>query len=154
MRILTFVIAMMSLNVFAAEYEQKEANFTIRDRVGFDRVYYACDSVEYTVKNILEKMGARNVNADCRGGLDNTNGRFHQPAYLSVDFEAINAELDGKISVSAQDIRLRDRDSCHLYNSIVNAVKDQFEIAYLDVRRCSGLSSPARIEMTVLKETN
>ena len=153
MRILTFIIALVSLNVYAAEYERKEANFTIRDRVGFDIVYYNCDSVESTVENILEEMGAKEIRVRCTGGLD-INGFIHLPARVSADFEAINAELDGKISVQVDEIQFRNHKNCHLYNNIVKAVQDKFEIAHIDMRRCHRIGGATRISMSVLKEAN
>lgn len=153
MRILTFIIALVSLNVYAAEYERKDANFTIRDRVGFDIVYYNCDSVEQTVESILGEMGAKDIRVRCTGGLDRM-GFNHLPARVNAEFEAINAELDGKISVNIDEVKFRNHRNCHLYNSIVNAVQDQFEIAHIEMRRCHRIGGATRIHMSVLKEVN
>ncbi|MEC9284165.1 MAG: hypothetical protein VX642_15725 [Bdellovibrionota bacterium] len=153
MRILTFIIALVSLNVYAAEYERKEANFTIRDRVGFDIVYYNCDSAEYTVESILEEMGAKDIRVRCTGGLDPI-GSIHLPARINAEFEAINAELDGKISVKIDEVKFRNHKNCHLYNSVVKAVQDQFEIAHMEMRRCHRIDGSTLIKMSVLKEVN
>lgn len=147
-----FLLLMLIVSpVFAADYEAKETRFTIQDRFGFDRVFFNCDNVEITARQILREMGAKEIDVRCRGGLDRWNGN-HLPAFVEASFMALNTELEGPIEPRAESVGFRRPRDCYLFNSIVNGVKDDFEIAELNMRRCSNLRSPTRIEMLILKE--
>lgn len=149
--IMAFITA-LSFQAFGADYEAKEVNFTVSDRTSFgNRVFYNCDSVEHYVATSLEDLGARNITVRCSGGLDRF-GNIHLPARVSSTFEALNSSLVSSRKASMQEVVFRDHDNCHLMNSIIKSVMGEFEVASVEMRRCTSANAATRIKITVLKE--
>lgn len=152
MKLILAIAMAFSVSAFAADYEQKELNFKVSERTrNGNLAYYNCDSVESTVKKSLIRLGAKNVVADCRGGIDR-HGSHNLPAYVSLSFEALNAEIDGNKSVAYQEVKFNNRNNCHLVNSIVKAVTPHFEIEEIKMKRCFRSDANAKISVLVLKE--
>lgn len=152
MKLLIAFIAMFSVSAMAADYELKEVNFKVSDRAqNGSKVYFNCDSVESTVASSLKKLGAKEVKVNCRGGIDR-HGSHHLPAYVSTSFEALNADINSSLNVSFQEVVFKNRNNCHLINSIIKNVNGEFEISELKMRRCLRSDSHARVSLSVLKE--
>jgi hypothetical protein len=154
MKLLISIIAMISATAYGADFERKTINYSISDRTGNgERIFYNCDSVETKTKAMLKKLGAKDINVDCTGGLDRF-GRHHMPAYVSADFMALNSELSGNRNVAFQTVKFVERNNCHFVNSSLKSLSEVLEISEISLRNCTSSRSTARASVTVLKETN
>ncbi len=151
-KVLTLISIIFSFSALSAGYERVEKSFTIRHITDFgSQVYYNCDSVENKTEQLLESLGAIVYSVRCTGGLD-VFGRFHMPARVKVEFEALKSEIDGGINSIYDVVSIRDFHNCHLNNSILNGVKDSLDILNIETRRCLRSSDRTRIEVSVLTE--
>ena len=151
MKKLILVLTLVAGNVFAANFQTNNSSFTVSDitRDG-SRVYYNCDSVEHKVEKLLTKMGAKVHSVKCTGGLD-VFGRFHTPARVRVSYDTISSKLAGNVATAISSVSIKERDNCHLNNTVVKAVKKNFEISKVEMKRCFNANSRTRISMDVLK---
>lgn len=152
MKLLISIIAMISATAYGADFEQKSLSYSLTDRMSNGgQIFYNCDSVITKTERMLRKLGAKNIDVDCTGGLDRF-GRNHLPAYVSADFLALNSELSGNRNVSFQTVRFSERNNCHFVNESLKELSKALEVSELSMRSCAGSRSSARASVTVLKE--
>ncbi len=115
------------------------------------RVYYNCDSVEVRGEELLEELGATNIDVECSGGIDPFN-RYPQDAYVEATFTVKVEDEKGEGLGMYEDFYFRSHTSCDLFKSFFKGVKDAFSFSSLDrVRSCSGRMNNIRIKGTVLR---
>ena len=78
---LLMLLALVSTSVFAQTPEK--VNFTYFGNEGRNRVYLSCYYAEAATENILDQLGAKNVDAYCSGGLNNG---FNSPVRIRAQF--------------------------------------------------------------------
>ncbi|MBG59252.1 MAG: hypothetical protein CME67_06730 [Halobacteriovoraceae bacterium] len=141
--------ALLSLtSVFAVTEKTIEKKFRINSRTDFGaRVFYNCDSVEDRTYDILEELGATDIEVRCTGGIDRF-GNYAREAYVKTTYTVQTSEEQG----SFQDFKIRSFNSCHLYDSIFTNVMDSFTFEEMsDLRRCVSSRSRFIVSGTVLK---
>lgn len=137
----------------SAKYSSHNNSFAIDRRLDSGaEVYYNCDVVEDTAQSILKKMGASRVQARCSGGI--VNGHL-MDAYLDLNFTSLKTASAGQtgelVQADFKHIVLKGFDNCALVKSIVNKVKNNFEVKNLvSHRSCSLNNGSYNFEMDVL----
>ena len=151
MKKLFIVLALISSQAFAVNYQSNTSNFVISDmaRDG-SRVYYNCDSVEDKVEKLLTDMGAIVKNVRCSGGI-NRHSRIFTPAFVRVSYDTLSSEIAGNVSASIMTVNLNERSNCHINNTVFKAVKKNFEISSVNMRSCFRPSQRTMIQVDVLK---
>ena len=151
MRKLAILFLMFTTSVMSAEYKAQETKFTIPTWTLYgSTVYYNCDSVEYKAKDLLQTLGAKNVDVKCTGGID-VIGRIHLPARVSATFETLQ-NGSGRINATYKEVVFKDFDECHLYNTIYKKVRSNFDMEDDSVRRCLRVNGRTVISAQVLAE--
>lgn len=153
MKLIGLMLTVLSLNVYAIGYQDVSTSFAISDRGNNgSRVYYNCDSVETATEAMLEKLGAIDYKVRCTGGLDRY-GRMHLPAHVSINFSALNSNIndDTNLATALYTETIRDRNNCQLNNSLFKSLLPFFEIKDYSVKSCS-LRTRTRITIEVIKE--
>lgn len=150
MKVIAIMAFLMSSSLFAADYQRNVSSFTIPVMTNSGRIYYNCDSVEHRVREVLKDMGAIVHSVRCTGGLDRMGGRFNLPASVRAVYDSINSEIDGNVTTMVGQVKLNQRDNCHLIGSIFNSVKKNFEIFSENQRSCFRPNDRTRINMSIL----
>lgn len=132
------ILGMLLASISAFAVEEK---FTVSHIVAGGYVYYNCDSVEDATEDMLEALGATEINVRCRGGFDNMNPSWSTSARVTANFELPE---EGVLT----SVELRGRDKCHLATSIYNAVSVHFDVSNEDVSRCSSFRPNSRYKIT------
>lgn len=133
MRIVVFLLTLfVSQFGLAALYDvpvstvTQDVNATMGFNPGFNgKIYYECRSLERKATDLLEQIGATNVDLRCTGGFDPIGG-FTTYARLSGTFNS-KVQVDGSEEVGRWvSVKLRDRSNCALVAELLKVVKDKF----------------------------
>ena len=152
MKALLLGLVLISSHVFAFGYKTNTTRFIVSSfTADGGRVFYNCRSVERATLRMLKQLGAKKTRVRCRGGLDPLNG-FSTEAVVRASFQSLDASIAGNISTSLYDESFNHRTDCHLYNTIFDSVKKDFEISSYNVDRCFRSGDRTRIRAEVIKE--
>jgi hypothetical protein len=129
--------------------------FTINSNLDFGgHVYFNCDSVEDSAKEMLQHMGARNVQTRCTGGLDH-NGMPPMEAYLTVSYDSVKAASANDAQTIQADyvaVELRGFNDCFLAEQLFKKFQPTFDIKNLtSPRRCTDSNGSYIYRFDVLK---
>lgn len=114
-----------SLNAFSAEEK-----FVVSHILPGGYVYYDCDVVEDRTVDMLEALGATDINVRCTGGLDKWNPQFSTSARVKTSFEV---PAEGELTT----VELKGWQGCYLATTIFENVVENFAVENLDVSNCS-----------------
>jgi len=97
-------LVLSSLTASATDLVARRFSFTYQDRNPGTRTYHNCDSVEDTLRDHLQTLGAQNIRVTCSGGIQNWGNRWDAwPVSLSARF-SVPANRD-----NAQRLVIADR---------------------------------------------
>jgi hypothetical protein len=119
-----------------------------------EQVYYNCDSVESEVRDELEQMGAKNVEVECRGGLDTFNPSLTMPAFVTVSYETLRLANAGATDVTSADwklVNINSFNNCFLMTQVYDQVRDTLEMKDVQApHSCLDSDSPFRLLFSTL----
>jgi hypothetical protein len=157
------VMAILSMTTFAngafadavqAVKTHNDFTFNLGYHDGWgNEIYFNCDSVEDYTQSLLAKLGATNVKVNCMGGIDPVMP--FMPPVVSVSFDSVraaNGTLTGApVNAAWSEVKIHDFDNCFLATSVLNEVKDHFEIRDLKgADTCSDTNGSYHFSMTAL----
>lgn len=148
MRVLLLSL-LLSLNVFANTYQDRNTSFTISTFGGGNNHFYSCDTVEWEVEALLKKLGATNISVRCTGGIDSWNINFSRPAYVRASFTALSISNDitdfETEGLRIVNLKLKTRPTnCHLLTQAFQGLKDDLPVLSSRTSFCSH--SPSNFE--------
>jgi hypothetical protein len=154
------ILAWGALNASAAHADTQA--YTTQNNVGFflssdqefpDQVFYSCDEVQASATQLLQTLGATQVNVDCEGGI-NPFGSYSAP-HLTLRFDSVQASQPSTaatgVSAHFATVQLRGTQGCDLTHQILEQVKGSFDIQSLTGdSSCISPDSPYSMTITVL----
>jgi hypothetical protein len=154
------ILAGGALNGSAAHADTQA--YTSQNNVGFflseyqefpAQVYYSCDEVQERATELLQTLGASQVNVDCEGGI-NPFGIYSAP-HVTLNFDSVQASKPSAsatgVTAHFTTIQLRGTQGCDLTHQILEQVKGSFDIQSLvGDSSCMSPDSPYSMTITVL----
>lgn len=140
----------------SAKWEKYEKDFAIDSNLDFGgHIYYNCRDMEYRVEQFLEKMGAKEIQVRCYGGIDHFLPPIAWESSISMNFSALRMNADSQMKASWKTVQLRSYDDCHLLNQIFMHVKGDFEIMNLEgPAYCGSRNGTFRVKLDTLWPMN
>jgi hypothetical protein len=131
-------------------------SFTLTSNWDFGgHVYYSCDSVEDAAKDMLQRMGARNVQTHCTGGIDQGHTMPPMEAYLTVSYDSLKATSAGDSQAVQGEytaVELRGFDNCFLAQQLFKKFLPTFDTKDVSpARHCANPGSNYLYRLSVLR---
>ena len=137
-------------------FQQVEQEFMIDSDVDFGgKIYYRCDTVEISVKLLLEKMGARDVQVRCYGGIDQFRPVELSSSSLKLQYTVLSSRDSSSARYPTQwtAVSIRSFESCHLLTQVFKQVKGQFELRNITgPSTCFSSNQNFRVQFETLTE--
>ena len=148
----------VSSAVFAlpAKVVSNDYSFAVNSNWDFGgKIYYRCDTVENTAKEMLQVMGARNVQVKCYGGITDTTPSFAWDSSLDVKYDSVkeaSASDSQTVQADYSSAVVKDYQNCFLANQLFKKFQKTFSIKNLSgLRSCSSPDSNYKYSFDVLK---
>lgn len=148
----------VSVSVFAlpAKVVNNSYSFAMNSNWDFGgKIYFRCDSIEATAKEMLQAMGARNVQIKCYGGITDTTPSFAWDSSLDVKYDSVTAASSSDTQTVQADyssVVLKDYQNCFMANQLFKRFQKTFSIKNLSgFRSCSEPDTNYKYSFDVLK---
>lgn len=118
-----------------------------------EQVFYSCDEIESRATELLQTLGATQINVDCQGGID-PFGSYSEP-HVSLSFNSLQTSKPAVTApaVSAQftTVRLQGAEGCDLTQQLLGQVKGLFDVQSMTGdTSCMSADSPYSLTLTIL----
>lgn len=146
---LGFVAPASAMEAYPTEHQ---VSYTLLSHVGGgEQIYYNCQSVRSTVKDILKKLGAEKIRVTCSGGIEQP---FPTSAHVRASFVAASSMKNNQAPRKAlvKGVTIRDNGSCHLYSETLDALSETIEMEVVSAPRYCRVDTRLRnrFEVNVL----
>jgi hypothetical protein len=112
-----------------SERISNQVDFTISPNFSAgEKVYYDCWSAESAIEDQMEKMGAKNIEVRCTGGLNTFNPDMSMPAHILMTFTNLVAGSPGAVNADWKQMRINSFGNCHLMSQVYDNVKASLEL--------------------------
>jgi hypothetical protein len=147
---LVFVGLFLSQVSWAEQVPARWERVTEKFNFFSNKSFYTCDYVEARAEDILERLGARNIEVDCRGGLPHWDNNW-----VTASFDVIKESTADKATTQAQaaGVSLSFFESCDLHERMMKQLSRKFEVIQKTVRgSCWDSRGQLDYNITLLSE--